>query len=99
MNTTDRLVALASSLNWRTSRDGSHQYVHTLKDPVTQPGIRATDWSTFAAVCSQHGRPREFAGRTYRYLRLAGYDYWIMPQDKDADPCRHPLVLNRRRVR
>lgn len=65
------------SLNWKTSRDGSHQY-------VMREWLDPADWELFMQVGTHtryFGDKCEFYGITYRQLQLGDYFYWTMGGD------------------
>ena len=65
------------SLNWKTSRDVSHQY-------VMREWLDPADWDTFMQVGTHtryFGDIIQYAGISYRQLQLGDYFYWTMGCD------------------
>lgn len=91
----DLLALTVTDLRFRTSRDGSHQYVHT-----NVPGphrISPDDYLAWRDALQTLGYTRTFSGTAYRYLDMPdGFTYWQMPGDLNANPHRDKCVLNRR---
>lgn len=84
---TDELREAIASLPWRATDYGGspHEYVMA----HWSPRAALFAWRMGAAI-AEDGYSGEWGGRTWRYLDLDGFTYWMMPKPS------WPFVVNRR---
>jgi hypothetical protein len=72
---------------WRTSKDGSHQYIvyHNLDYNYKY------FFNLFCTLITIRGYDEYFQGRKYRYYDIEGYKYWIMPKKE----WEKTIIINR----